>query len=203
VVSEAATERFWWDGLTPAEILLNTAGYPPYDASRAAGFILDAIGPLTGFARLLDLGCGEGRLTAEVAEIVPSTTEVVGVDISHTMIQRASTRPPLHDVVYRIGDGRNLPERCGMFDGAWSVAMFQHIPWDAKIHYIADVCDHLRSGATFAFTVAVGDEDMFLNHQLTEDDLAELVTWMSTIFDNVTRYFPVDENGWTWIEATK
>ena len=202
MVSEAATERFWWDGLEGDEIALNTAGHPPYDVSRAAGFILDAIGPLNGFARLLDLGCGGGRLTTEVAGMVPLTTEVVGVDISRAMIDLAR-RWPAHNALYRVGDGRNLPERSGMFDGAWSVALFQHIPREAKQAYLSEVFNHLRPGATFVFTVAVGDDDMFLNHQLTEDDLAEMLHQLSIIFDNVTRYFPVDENGWTWIEATK
>jgi len=197
----SASERFWWDSLEGNEIDDNTAGYPPYDVTQTASFILDAIRPISGFARLLDLGCGKGRLTAEVAQHVPSEVEIVGVDISPKMIDLAK-RWPDRNVLYRVGDGRNLPERCGMFDGAWSVAMFQHIPHEAKLGYLFEVCDHLRSGATFVFTVAVGDEDMFLNHQLTEDDLTELISWMSVLFDRIVEH-PVDENGWTWIEATK
>lgn len=194
-------ERFWWENLEADEIVANTAGYPPYDVTEAAYRILGTLRPAQ-FARLLDLGCGEGRLTAEVARSVSSEAEIVGVDISRTMIQRAVTRTPLHNVVYRIGDGRTLPERCGMFDGAWSVAMFQHIPHHAKLSYLTEVCDHLRPGAPFLFTVAVGDENMFLNHQLTEDGLTDLISWMTVIYHTVTRH-PPDTNNWTWIEATK
>lgn len=198
---QAADERFWWENLNEQEIDDNTAGYPPYDVDEVARRILNAIGPVSGFARLLDLGCGVGRLTERIARMVTPEVEIVGVDISRTMIDKAR-RWPDNNVLYRVGDGRTLPEQAGQYDGVWSVAMFQHIPHEAKMVYLADVYDHLRPGGVFLFTVAVGDEDMFLNHQLTDTQLDEMLSWMSVIFDTVTRH-PPDINHWTWIEAHK
>jgi 2-polyprenyl-3-methyl-5-hydroxy-6-metoxy-1,4-benzoquinol methylase len=51
------------------------------------------------FKRALDLGCGEGRLTNEIAGVAD---QVVGYDISGTAIQRARTRYPR--VEFRQGD---------------------------------------------------------------------------------------------------
>ena len=45
---------------------------------------------LRGVERILDLGCGDGRLTAKLAELVPNGA-VVGIDSSQNMIQAAST----------------------------------------------------------------------------------------------------------------
>jgi cyclopropane fatty-acyl-phospholipid synthase-like methyltransferase len=201
VVSDARTERFWWNSLEGLEVDLNTAGHPAYNAVEAADFILGAIRPFSNFSRLLDLGCGIGRLTSEIARRVPDETEIVGVDISEKMIGEAK-RWPEHNTLYRVNDGRTLPERSGAFDGAWSVAMFQHIPREAMMGYINEVYDHLRPGATFVFTVARGDEDMFLNHQLTDDGLVSLISKVGGRFTTVDVHQD-DSNNWTWIEATK
>lgn len=66
---------------------------------------------LTGTERVLDLGCGNGKITAEIAARVPEGT-VVGVDASADMVAFAtdhfgpSTRPNLR---FQTGDIRRLP----------------------------------------------------------------------------------------------
>jgi trans-aconitate 2-methyltransferase len=43
---------------------------------------------LTGHERVLDLGCGDGLLTSQVADLLPDG-EVVGIDASQGMIEVA------------------------------------------------------------------------------------------------------------------
>ncbi len=68
---------------------------------------------LKGTERVLDLGCGSGKVTAEIAVRVPQGT-VVGVDSSADMIAFASShfgptvRPNLR---FETGDVRRLPFR--------------------------------------------------------------------------------------------
>ncbi len=63
-----------------------------------------------GVERILDVGCGNGAVTARIAECLPSGS-VVGVDASHDMISFASekrdpaTQPNLH---YEVADARHL-----------------------------------------------------------------------------------------------
>jgi trans-aconitate 2-methyltransferase len=68
---------------------------------------------LEGSERVLDVGCGDGKITAEIAARVPRGT-VVGVDASQDMISFASShfgptvRPNLR---FEVGDARFLPFR--------------------------------------------------------------------------------------------
>ena len=70
-----------------------------------------ALVELQGSERVLDIGCGDGRITAEIAAHVPSGS-VVGVDSSHDMIAFAAghftpaARPNLR---FQVADAHNLP----------------------------------------------------------------------------------------------
>jgi trans-aconitate methyltransferase len=46
---------------------------------------------LRGTERILDLGCGDGALSAQIADLVPSG-EVVGIDASRGMIEAARSK---------------------------------------------------------------------------------------------------------------
>ena len=148
-------ERAWWSSLTDQDQIDNTAGVPPYDVEAVA----DLIGP--PFERGLDLGCGVGRLTNHIAAAHPEST-IYGVDIAQPMIDAANrdaAERGLANVRYLTGDGRTIPLGVdGMFDRVWSITMFQHIPYEATLEYIAGVAWHLRPGGKFTFTVAVSDE---------------------------------------------
>ena len=68
---------------------------------------------LKGTERVLDLGCGNGKVTAEIAARVPEGT-VVGVDSSANMIAYASDNfgPPVRsNLRFETDDIRNLPFR--------------------------------------------------------------------------------------------
>ena len=68
---------------------------------------------LNGARRVLDVGCGNGKITAEIAARVPHAT-VLGVDPSHEMIEFASGHysQAIHpNLRFEIADARNLPYR--------------------------------------------------------------------------------------------
>lgn len=60
-------------------------------------------------ARVLDLGCGEGRLSRDLKRL---GFEVVGIDASPTLIRYAREADPQGD--YRVASATELP-----FDGGW------------------------------------------------------------------------------------
>ena len=108
-----------------------------------AGEVL-ALLDLTGSERVLDVGCGDGRITAEIASRVPRGS-ILGVDSSHDMISFAtdhfspSVRPNLR---FEVANARCLPFR-DEFD---LVVSFNALHWvpeqDAALR---SICSAMKS----------------------------------------------------------
>ena len=82
---------------------------------------------LDGGERVLDLGCGDGTITAEIAQRLPRGS-VLGLDASHTMVAFASERFPgaTHpNLAFEIGDAAKLDVGSG-FD---LVVSFNCLHW--------------------------------------------------------------------------
>ena len=82
--------------------------------------LIDLLAPAAG-ERVLDAGCGTGDHAAAVAE---RGAEVVGVDASPEMVERAAERFPGLDV--RVGDLRDLG--LSGFDAVLSNAVLHWVP---------------------------------------------------------------------------
>ena len=103
---------------------------------------------LRGDERMLDIGCGDGRVTAELARLVPRG-EAVGVDNSEEMIRRASSAFPAASVAnlsFRRMDALSLS-----FATAFDVTFS-----NAALHWVRDhrtmlagVASILKPGAGF------------------------------------------------------
>ena len=104
--------------------------------------------PLEGSERVLDIGCGSGRLTAEIADRVPAG-RVVGVDPSAAMVEKASAwlrdRAPQTTVVR--ADAVALPFRRA-FDAVFSGATFHWIHDHAAL--FRSIVTALRPGGRLA-----------------------------------------------------
>lgn len=75
--------------------------------------------------RILDLGCGNGNVTALLRERIPA--KYYGLDLSENMIEEA--RQHLGDEVSLcVGDAEHLPYEDGMFDLLICNASFHHYP---------------------------------------------------------------------------
>jgi demethylmenaquinone methyltransferase/2-methoxy-6-polyprenyl-1,4-benzoquinol methylase len=78
---------------------------------------VDATGLGQG-GRALDLACGTGRLTRDLAKKVGPEGYVLGVDFSEEML-RIAKRRPASNVEYRVGDATNL---IGVEDNSFDAA---------------------------------------------------------------------------------
>jgi len=130
-------------------------------------------GKTPGSMRVLEIGCGTGRLTRALANLFG---EVHAVDISGEMVARAKValvdRPNAH--VYQ-NNGCDLSVVPAIeFDFAYSNIVFQHIPSREVIeNYVREVHRLLRPGALFKFQVQ-GHE-----HETAPDD-----TWNGVWFSD-------------------
>jgi trans-aconitate methyltransferase len=91
--------------------------------------------------RILDIGCGTGHLTAQIAE---SGARMVGVDRSREMVEAArKAYPTLH---FEVADARELPYRAE-FDAVFSNATLHWIREPDLV--IRSVANALRPGGRF------------------------------------------------------
>lgn len=77
--------------------------------------------PLAG-ARVLDIGCGDGRVSSRIRGWIHS---VVGVDLAGQDVRRAHARKRLHEIArFAVADASRLPFQDRSFDLAlfsWSL----------------------------------------------------------------------------------
>ncbi len=124
--------------------------------------------------RLLEIGCGVGRMTCHLAEIFG---EVWAVDVSGEMIRKARQRfGHISNIKWIEYDGIDvgaLPEN--YFDLAFSIYVYQHVPSKEVISgSIASVFSRLRPGGSYKFqTNGIENSD----YEEIEKD-----TWTGTTF---------------------
>jgi trans-aconitate 2-methyltransferase len=104
---------------------------------------------LRGDERVLDLGCGDGALTAQIADLLPNG-EVIGIDASHGMIDaaRQNQRKNLRFIIMDIGDLTFNAE----FDVVFSNATLHWVREHGKL--LQKVQQGLRPGGMLRFNFA-------------------------------------------------
>jgi 2-polyprenyl-3-methyl-5-hydroxy-6-metoxy-1,4-benzoquinol methylase len=98
--------------------------------SQQIGLIKEVLGDFKG-KRVLDIGCGIGRLTTELAR---DAKDAVGIDISSMMIDKAKRNNACENLAFYVEDITNLPSNYSDFDIAIAIFVFQHIPDDDLFH---------------------------------------------------------------------
>ncbi len=153
--------------------------------------------------RVLEIGCGAGRVTKALAKLFG---EVHAVDVSGEMVRLAkeALREHPNAFVYQ-NNGQDLavvPEI--PFDFAFSFIVFQHIPSHQIIeNYIKEVHRLLRPGALFKFQVQGGSEmdptkpdDTWLGAPFSERQAVDMAFRCG--FDPRYRYGAGDQYFWLW-----
>jgi SAM-dependent methyltransferase len=92
-------------------------------------------------ARVLDVGCGDGRHIVEAAR---RGTMAIGVDYDLAELRRARERLGKHRVDLIAADASHLPFRTGTFDAVVCTETLEHLPGD--VGAIAEIARSLRNG---------------------------------------------------------
>jgi SAM-dependent methyltransferase len=135
--------------------------------------------------RVLEIGCGSGRITRALSEVFG---EVYAVDISGEMIRQArqslQDRPNAH--VYQ-NNGSDLSVLGNIqVDFAFSFIVFQHIPSrDVILSYVREVHRLLRPRSLFKFQVQGG----------SEMDMHASDTWLGVPFSETEAIAMAEECG--------
>jgi tRNA (cmo5U34)-methyltransferase len=137
----------WSDPAKAEEYVERIATVPQRLAGEAA--LAEFVPPAP--RRALDLGCGDGRLIRLVLDHRPGIQEVVGVDNSPPMLERAradfagDARVSVHG-----GDLREPLGALGRFDLVTSGFAIHHLVDARKRSLFAEVVARLEPGGTFA-----------------------------------------------------
>ncbi len=92
----------------------------------------------------LDFGCGVGRLTRALALHFQN---VVGIDISQSMLRRAVALNPDTNCQFLLNDSESLPFPSQQFDLIYTALVLQHVPSQESIRrYIAEFVRVLKTG---------------------------------------------------------
>jgi SAM-dependent methyltransferase len=98
--------------------------------------------------RVLDVGCGPGRLDVRLGEMAPSL-DVTGVDIDPAMVSRAAVHATdagvLGRVLFEVGSAGDLPFPEGRFDLVISTLSLHH--WPDPVRGLAEIHRVLKPGA--------------------------------------------------------
>jgi SAM-dependent methyltransferase len=122
-------------------------------AAQASEYLQAARYQPTGMDRMLEIGCGIGRMTHGFAQLLG---EVHAIDVSGVMIEQAKQNLAAYPHVYPLEtSGTDLAAFAdNFFDLCFSFIVFQHIPAKAIIfNYIREVGRVLKPGGTFHFQV--------------------------------------------------
>ncbi|MGC1304111.1 MAG: class I SAM-dependent methyltransferase [Caulobacteraceae bacterium] len=134
--------------------------YPLDEAmSRAVGGFYNEIGQLqsqilleaglkTG-ERLLDLGCGSGRLANALRDAVE--VDYLGLDIIPELLAYARTRsPPTYR--FMLNTKLSIPAPDAQFDMACAFSVFTHLHHEETFLYLRDLARVLRPGGRLVFS---------------------------------------------------
>ncbi len=133
--------------------------------------------------RLLELGCGIGRMTKPLADVFG---EVVGVDVSAEMISLARLRlAGVPNARVEVNNGTDLGSfEDDSFDVCFSFIVLQHIPERSVIErYIVEMARVLRRGGVAKFQVQgfqgadykAQRKDTWLGETFSEAEMTELI----------------------------
>ncbi len=110
---------------------------------------------LQGNEHVLDIGCGEGRITAEIAKKVPNGF-VVGIDLSHEMIEYASNNfSNIKNLTFQQLNAEDLTFE-EEFDYVVSFSSFHWIKQQQKV--LASIAKSLKPSGKFLLTMSGNDE---------------------------------------------
>jgi ubiquinone/menaquinone biosynthesis C-methylase UbiE len=98
---------------------------------------------------ILDLGCGTGWGTIDIASKLGGTGKVIGLDLSEKMIEQAKQKLAKfthNNVVFEVGSGNSL-DCANCFDYVLSTNAFHH--FDKKEEIFSRVWKSLKDNGTF------------------------------------------------------
>lgn len=158
---------------------------------------------------VLDLGCGTGDLTLELARQAAENTDITGVDFSPEMLELAKEKAKGSAGIKRpsfvSGDVANLPFPADHFDSVGSSFAFRNMTYKNPVvdEHIAEVLRVIKSGGRFVI-IETSQPKQWLVRKLNHLYLRCFVFWLgylisgnraaySYLVNSSINYYPPEE----------
>jgi SAM-dependent methyltransferase len=168
-----------WSDAAHSAAYLSRAAEVPHRGEGEAVLVSDLSTVLPG--RLLDLGCGDGRLAALVLDAYPGS-RAIGLDFSATMLEAARRRFDGNDAAeVRHHDLDEALDVDGPFDAVVSSLAIHHVDDERKRALFREVADRLAPGGVFCNLDVVASPTAALHERWrveigVEDDPSDRLT---------------------------
>jgi ubiquinone/menaquinone biosynthesis C-methylase UbiE len=131
---------------------------------------------LSPSSRLLDFGCGWGRMTRFMVQSVTDTGKF-GVDVNSYMIDvcKKTNVPGFYSAIEKRG---SLPFPDGFFTHIFAYSVFTHLPEGAAKHWLAELSRVAAPGCVFILTV---EPPRFLEMIANADPVTATDAWPSRL----------------------
>lgn len=100
--------------------------------------------------RVLDFGCGSGRIASKLSKKV-EVGSFVGIDVISDLLEYAKTVCP-PNYVFKLNQSLKVPVEENSFDYVYAFSVFTHLLQTEIILYSHDIFKKLKSGGLFLFS---------------------------------------------------
>lgn len=105
---------------------------------------------MTPESRVIDVGCGAGRLTTQLAQY--PKLSYLGLDVVPAMLEFARRQVPRPDFTLRLVDGNAIPAPDGQADFVVFFSVFTHLLHEESYVYLSEARRVLRPGGRCVFS---------------------------------------------------
>ncbi len=99
---------------------------------------------------LIDVGCGSGRLSSQLAQLWGG--RYIGIDILDELLAHARSITPREDWRFVRGDGLTIPEADAVADMVCFFSVFTHLLHEESYVYLSEAKRVLRTGGRIVFS---------------------------------------------------
>ncbi len=158
LLSSFLPQKLYWylAGLIhPWEAAIEEVNNPElfYKQSKDLVKLLEKLQVIDKKTRVLDIGCGVGRLEYALAEKVGQCT---GIDISPSMVKLAKRHVKGENVKFLVTNGKDLEAvKNQKFDLVFSILVFQHLPREFFLKYLQEINSVLKKEGKLLFQIPI------------------------------------------------
>jgi ubiquinone/menaquinone biosynthesis C-methylase UbiE len=132
----------------------------------------------------VDVGCGTGFLTKQLATHTQGRCKIIGVDLSPSMLEVAKENVAklglLESVEFRVGDAENLPVEDDVADAVVGNMVLHHCPTPKRA--IAEMTRVVRPGGKVVFADLENHKEEWLKREMADRwlgfELSEIEEWL-------------------------